>query len=400
VSHPPVLTGLRVVEVSAFVAAPLGGATLVELGADVVRVDPPGGGVDVRRWPIHKGHSLYWNGLNQGKRSVNIDMRSERGRALVADLIVEAGAVLTNLPIVDWISYETLSRRRPDLIMVVITGNPDGSTAVDYTVNAALGFPMITGPEGLSGPVNHVLPVWDALTGYLAATAIVAAELDRVKRGTGSLIRISLSDVALSVAAHLGFIAEAQLVDEPRRRYGNDLFGSYGRDFKTADGRQVIIIALTPRQWTNLIDATESRQKIGALERAQGISLDDEGNRWMRRDAITAIIEPWVANRTLAEVRRVFERHRVLWGPYQSFKELLAEDPRATRENPLFAEVLQPDIGSILTASSPVFFADRKRVPPTGAPAMGQHTHEVLRSWLGLGTDGLARLAAEGVIPR
>src|ERR1700704_4103591 len=205
-----ILSGLRVVEISAFVAAPLGGATLAAMGADVIRVDPPGGGVDIGRWPLHEGRSLYWAGLNQGKRSVTIDMKTARGQALVTDLIAHAGTLLTNLPLRDWSSYERLSAKRRDLIMAVITGNADGSTAVDYTVNAASGFPWVTGPVGWDGPVNHVLPAWDALTGYLVAAGIVAAELHRVRTGEGQLVQLSLSDVALSIAGHLGLIAEAQ----------------------------------------------------------------------------------------------------------------------------------------------------------------------------------------------
>src|SRR6202158_963088 len=154
----PILAGLRVVELSAFVSAPLGGATLAELGADVVRVDPPGGGIDFHRWPLHGGHSLYWAGLNQGKRSVAIDTRNEKGQALVADLVAHAGILLTNLPVRGWSSYERLSARRSDLIMTVLTGNPDGSAAVDYTVNAAVGFPWGTGPEGSGGAGKPALP--------------------------------------------------------------------------------------------------------------------------------------------------------------------------------------------------------------------------------------------------
>jgi len=175
----PILAGLRVVELSAFVAAPLGGATLAALGADVIRVDPPGGGIDIDRWPLHRGRSLYWAGLNQGKRSVTIDTRTEVGQRQVAGLITApgegGGIVLTNLPVKGWSSYEELSRLRRDLIMVVITGDRDGGIAVDYTVNAAVGFPWLTGPEGHEGPVNHVLPAWDGMTGYLAALAILAA---------------------------------------------------------------------------------------------------------------------------------------------------------------------------------------------------------------------------------
>src|SRR5438309_8188818 len=121
---------MKVVELSAFVAAPLAGATLASLGAEVVRVDPPGGGVDADRWPLHEGHSLYWAGLNQGKRSVTIDTRLDAGQRLVTQLIAKAGIVLTNLPARRWASYERLVQARSDLIMAVVTGNPDGSSAV------------------------------------------------------------------------------------------------------------------------------------------------------------------------------------------------------------------------------------------------------------------------------
>lgn len=102
----PILAGMRIVELSAFVAAPLGGATLAALGADVIRVDPPGGGIDIDRWPLHGDRSLYWAGLNQGKRSVAIDTRTEAGQAQVAGLIAApgdgGGILLTNLPVRGW----------------------------------------------------------------------------------------------------------------------------------------------------------------------------------------------------------------------------------------------------------------------------------------------------------
>ncbi|MGH7765221.1 MAG: CoA transferase, partial [Candidatus Dormibacteraceae bacterium] len=196
------MSGLRIVEVSAFVAAPLAGVTLASLGADVIRVDPHGGGIDINRWPMHRGKSLYWAGLNQGKRSVTFDTRTDEGRARVARLMTApgegGGIVLTNLPVAGWNSYEELAKLRPDLIMLVITGDRDGRPAVDYTVNAALGFPWVTGPQGLSGPVNHVLPACDAMTGYLAALAIVAADRHRRATGEGQLIELSLADVGLS----------------------------------------------------------------------------------------------------------------------------------------------------------------------------------------------------------
>ena len=381
----PILAGLRVVELSAFIAAPLGGATLAALGADVIRVDPPGGGIDIDRWPLHRGRSLYWAGLNQGKRSVTIDTRTEVGQRQVAGLIAApgegGGIVLTNLPVKGWSSYVELSKLRRDLIMVVITGDRDGGTAVDYTVNAALGFPRLTGPEDHDGPVNHVLPAWDGMTGFLAALAILAAERHRRLHGEGQLVELSLSDVGLAVAGHLGLIGEAMLEAQPRGRFGNDVYGTFGRDFGTRDRRRVMVLALTVHQWASLGEATGLARDFVALEARVGADFRKEANRWVHRAPLCEMLAEWMAERDLAEVGEAFERHGVLWGPYQTFKQLVTEDPRASTANPMFAEIEHPGLGSFLTAGSPLRFSAAAPVPPRPAPALGEHTEEVLREF-------------------
>jgi len=350
-----ILTGLRVVELSAFVAAPLGGATLAAMGADVIRVDPLGGGIDAARWPVHEGRSLYWESLNRGKRSVTVDLRSERGRELAARLAADAGTVLTNLPVRGPLAYDRVREQRPDLVMLAIGGRPDGGAAVDYTVNAGMGFPWITGPEGHAGPVNHVLPAWDVATGFLAVAGVLAADRHRLLTGEGSLVRISLAEVALVVANHLGLLAEAQLVEESRGRFGNAVYGTFGRDFRTRDDRFAMVLALTPRQWRSLAEAT------GLAFEGIGADLDDEAERWRHREAICALLEPWVADRTLAEVADAFERHQVLWGPYRTFKE-----------------VLEADAGAWRPPATALDFGEPERRAAQPAPALGADTAEVL----------------------
>ena len=380
-----ILSGLRVVEISAFIAAPLGGATLAALGADVIRIDPPGGGVDIGRWPLHRGRSLYWAGLNQGKRSVTIDMRHAAAQEKVAKIITApgdgGGIFLTNLPSSGWSSYPELKKLRDDLIMVAITGNRDGSAAVDYTVNAALGFPFITGPEGYAGPVNHVLPAWDAMTGFLGATAILAAERHRRLTGDGQLVELSLSDVGLAVAGHLGFIGEAIIEETPRGRFGNHVYGTFGRDFVTRDGRRVMVLALTPRQWRSLVEATTLSGEFRNLEARLGLYFNNEGDRWRGRQEICELLEAWISVRTLASVAAAFDANKVMWGPYQTFKELVAEDPRASSANPLFADVEHPGIGTYPTPGSPLRFGGVEGLPPKASPKLGEHTDEVLREF-------------------
>ncbi|MGH3583338.1 MAG: CoA transferase, partial [Mycobacterium sp.] len=128
------LAGVRIIEISSFVAVPLAGMTLAQLGAEVIRVDPVGGAADYRRWPVTEaGDSIYWAGLNKGKRSVAVDMRSEQGQDLIARLVAEAGVLITNVAGRQWHSYDVLAALRPDLIHVEISGRADGGTGVDYT---------------------------------------------------------------------------------------------------------------------------------------------------------------------------------------------------------------------------------------------------------------------------
>jgi 2-methylfumaryl-CoA isomerase len=256
-----ILAGLRVVEVSAFVAAPLGGMTLAQLGAEVIRIDLPGGGLDWRRWPVtSEDVSLFWCGLNKGKRSVCIDFTHPEGRELAMQLVTapgaDAGLLLTNFPPRGCWSYEALRTRRKDLIQLTIQGNRQGGAAVDYTVNPAVGLPFLTGPIDCPDPVNHVLPAWDLITGQLAATGLLAAERHRRRTGEGQHIKLSLEDVALATMGHLGFLAEAQLGTE-RQRAGNYLYGAFGADFPCADRRRVMVVALTGKQWSALCDALE-----------------------------------------------------------------------------------------------------------------------------------------------
>jgi len=374
-----------VVEIAAFIAAPLGGATLAALGADVIRIDPPGGGIDINRWPLHHGRSLYWAGLNQGKRSVTIDMGTERGRQQVAKLITApgqgAGIFLTNLPMAQWNSYEELSRMRPDLIMVLITGTREGGTAVDYTVNAALGFPFITGPEGRDGPINHVLPAWDAMTGFIAATAILAAERHRRLTGKGQLIELSLVDVGIAVAGNLGYLAEAQVVEEARGRFGNYVYGTFGRDFTTRDGTSLIVLALTPRQWKSLVRATGLDDEFKDLESSHGVDLQREDDRWLCREAIADLLGHWIASRELSEVGARFNEQSVLWGPYQTFKQFVASDAFRSEVSDFIRDVEHPGLGRYLTVGSPIRFQGTEIVPPRPTPELGQHTDEVFREF-------------------
>ncbi len=298
------LSGMRVVEGSAFVAAPLGGLTLAQLGADVIRFDRIGGGLDYKRWPVVDDDvSLYWAGLNKGKRSIALDLSRKEGRELATELITapgpNAGLFLSNFPESGWLADAALRGRRPDLVYVNIVGNPDESTAVDYTVNAASGIALATGTVGSSLPLNNALPAWDIATGLNAVIAMLAAERQRRDTGAGELVKISLADVAFTMVANLGFLGQAQAMHENRPPLGNDMYGAFGRDFATSDGRRVMVVAISLNQWQALVEATGVGEHLPAMERAFSADFTLEGERYRCRDAIAALLAPWFAARTL-----------------------------------------------------------------------------------------------------
>ncbi|SEG69330.1 2-methylfumaryl-CoA isomerase [Thermomonospora echinospora] len=392
------LAGMRVIELSSFVAAPLGGMTLAQLGADVIRIDQIGGGPDIDRWPLApSGRSLYWAGLNKGKRSVTVDLRSPEGRRVVADLVAESGFVLTNAAPRDGLAYEQLRERRPDLVHVRLLGLRGGGNAVDYTVNVSTGFPYVTGPEDHAGPVNHVLPVWDVACGLYLAVGLLAAERRRLRTGEGQRIEVALSDIALATAGNLGYLAEAQLCAEPRRRIGNDLFGDFGRDFATGDGRRVMMVVLSARHWRDLVAATGLGEVTAALERALGVDFREAGDRYTHRETLAGILTPWFAGRTCAEIEEAFKGTSVLWSRYRSFSDLAADGAATLRAEPLMGELTQPGIGRHLAPGSPLLLGGTQR-SPSPAPLLGQHTDEVLRELLSLPDDELNDLRTRGVV--
>ena len=376
--------------------------TLAQLGADVIRIDPPGGGLDYRRWPVTENNtSLFWCGLNKQKRSVVIDIAQAEGREIAMALITapgdNAGILLTNLPPRGYLDFEALSARRPDLIQLTLSGDRLGGAAVDYTVNPKVGIPYLTGSGDVASVVNHVLPAWDLSTGHMAALGLLAAERHRSRTGEGQHIRLALEDVALAMMGHLGFIAEAQ-GGQTRERIDNDLFGAFGRDFVCSDGVRVMVVGLTSKQWKSLVKATGIQDSIAQLVDELGVNLNLEGERFRARERIAALIAPWCAARTSSQVGTIFNEHGVCWSAYQTVEQLVENDPACSPANPMFKQLQQPGVGTILTPGIPLEFSGFDRVPPGPAPVLGQHTEEVLQGVLGMPSAEFGRLVDKGIL--
>ncbi|MCB1191816.1 MAG: CoA transferase [Leptospiraceae bacterium] len=392
-----ILEGLRIVEGSAFVAAPLAGMTLAQLGADVIRFDRVGGGLDYHRWPVTKDNkSLFWAGLNKGKRSIAVNVNTPEGQEIVTRLVCapgdNAGIFLTNLRVRGWMSYENLKKHRKDLIMVEVLGHRDGKPAVDYTVNPSVGFPFVTGNETSKEPVSHVLPAWDCITGQMLALGILAAERNRRLKGEGQHIKISLTDVALAMLGNLGNISEVMVNKVERPKYGNYLYGAYGKDFVTKDGKRIMLVGLTRRQWDGIAEITGLTDEFNALANRLGLNFKNEGDRFQAREEITAILEKWFLSKNVSDFKDVFDKNNITWSVFRTFKEVVEEDQECSPYNPMFSMLEQPGIGSYLTPGTPFEFSSYPRAEPIRAAVLGEHTDEILSGVLGMSEGEIAKL--------
>lgn len=400
----PFLNGLRIVECASFIAAPSCALHLQQLGAEVIRIDPIGGGPDFKRWPLSpEGKSFYWEGLNKGKRSVAIDLSRPEGRQLALELITapgdDAGLFVTNFPKDGFLAHERLRQRRADLITVRVAGWGDGESALDYTVNAALGLPYMTGAaENGSQPVNHVLPAWDLLTGAYAAFAALAAERHRRASGLGQEVMVPLADMALASLGHMGQIAEV-LTGGDRPRMGNALYGAFGRDFATADGERVMVVAITAKQWSGLLAALQLQGLVAELEAALKLSFArDEGQRFTHRDLLYPIFERAIAALSLAELQTRFDQHAVCWGPYRTLSASLAQDPRLSLTRPLFCMLDHPSGHRYPAPGAAASFDGAERTPVARAPRLGEHTDQVLAELLSLSSSQIGALHDAGIV--
>lgn len=397
------LAGLRVIELATYVAGPSCGVALAQLGADVIRVDPIGGATDFHRLPLDSnGESLYWEGLNQAKRSVEIDTHSEEGRNLIGELLRSSGpnggVLVTNAVNQEWLSYEHMSTFRDDLIKVQIQGRDDGKPAVDYTINCEVGFPLITGPSEYDRPVNHVLPAWDLLCGLHAAVGVLSAVGLRSRTGKGSSILVSLADVAISTMSQLGFLSDVVLNRRSRSRDGNYVFGSFGCNFRSRDGRDVMVVALTERQWQKLLNLTGATEIIASLERSTGADMTSEDVRYKFREVLAGVFRPWFESRDFDDIATALEEKKVLWGPYRSMEELIYNPASILNTSPLVDQVVRPGMGAYPSTRGVLRFENWVARPATNARRLGEDTASLLSEMLKMDSGVIDEWQAKGVV--
>ncbi len=397
------LSGLSIIEASSFVASPTAGLYCAQMGAEVIRVDHKAGGLDYDRYMLTKeGRSLSWENLNRAKKSVALDLRSGEGRELLVELSAKTGNLITNLPEKSFLSHGAIAARRPDLVSVRIMGWHDGRQAMDFTVNAASGYPLMCGPEdwdpATAPPVNQVLPAWDFVTGAYCAFALLAGLRHRDASGEGSEIRVPLGDVAIGTMANSGAMAEMLYRGADRERLGNAIWGAFGRDFRSRDGVRFMVAALTAKQWDGLVAAFDLADEIAELENELNVRFaDGDRPRFEHRHRLFELFGTRSQTYDWHALSDRLTQHGTTFERYRTMHEA-ANDAELVTENPLFGPSPANPSGFEYPATRS--FANIPTLDaglPRAAPYLGQHTEEVLADRLGLASGAIGDLVDRGI---
>lgn len=398
------LSGLSIVEVSSFVASPTAGLYCAQMGAEVIRIDDRRGGLDYKRYMMTaEGRSLSWENLNRAKKSVALDLQTPEGRELAVQLAQATGQMITNLPVDSFMAHDRIAAGRPDLVSVRIMGWHDGRQAMDFTVNAASGYPLMNGPEewdpASAPPVNQILPAWDFITGAYCAFALMAGLRHRDATGQGSELRVPLGDVAIGTAFNAGAAAEMLYRGADRERIGNAIWGAFGRDFRSRDGHRFMIAALTPKQWKATVEAFGLADAVAALEAELGVSfLASDHWRFVHRHRLFDLFQQAAETFDYADLAERLTQAGATFERYRTMHEM-ATDPDLVTNNPLFGS--SPANPSGFEYPAPRSFAnipDREAGDPQAAPYLGEHSEEVLAERLGLSAGQIATLIDRGVV--
>ncbi|HEY3687131.1 MAG TPA: CoA transferase [Streptosporangiaceae bacterium] len=400
-SERPPLRGIRVLDVSTVLAAPVTATFLGDFGAEVVKVEEPGRGDFTRSGPGAAGaggRSLQWAQEGRNKKSVTIDLRTERGQALLRDLVPHFDVVVTNYrpPTLErWgIGPEALRTANPRAVLVYLTGY--GLTgpyrdrgAFDRVASAFSGLTYVSGDPDRP-PVRSGYAVIDFMAAYMAAFATVTALYERDHNGgTGQVIDLGLYEAGFRASenALLAYSATGQV----RERLGNRNPGVVpASDFATADGRRVSIHAGTDPLFRRLAKV------IGRPDLADDPRYADRPGRVANQDALYAIITAWAAAHDADAIVAELSAADIPAAPLMSVADI-AGDPHY-RERGTVREVHDPDHGDLLMAAPLPHLSGTPGEIRTLGPELGAHTDEILGGLLGLTPDDLATLRADQVI--
>jgi crotonobetainyl-CoA:carnitine CoA-transferase CaiB-like acyl-CoA transferase len=392
--QPPLLAGIRVLDLGRFIAAPYAGQLLADLGAEVVRVERPRPEPDRERGPYLDGQSLYFVTLNRGKRSVAFDMFSEVGRQLLDQLISKADVLIQNYSPRTardlGFTKERLLALNPRLIVLSITGyGPDGPdaerVAFDGLAQARSGAMAC---NGTAQPFLNHLPYVDFSTALYGSFGIMSALYERERTGQGQFVEVSLMETVSAFVGSYGMVAEALLNGTPRRQQGNALVFGLGDCVQTKDGEFVVF---------NCIGNMFQRlcEMIGHTELVDDPRFQSDAARFTHRAVLMPYVTAWASTLTTADILGTAQKFRLPFEKVSTVDEL-AQDAHAQARG-MFPRVAQPGMGDIPVARQGMTLSAHDRPQLQAAPAIGEDNERVLINWLGYTSEQIEALRAHGI---
>lgn len=391
------LQGLRVLDFTRVLAGPSATLALADLGAEIIKIEPPNGGDETRSFPpIRRGESHYFLSINRGKKSIVIDLKSEQGVNLVRELVADCDILVENYRpgVMErlGLGYEAMRAVNPQLIYCAISGfGMDGPLrdrpSFDIVMQALSGALSVNGELG-APPTKLGIPLGDLVGGINGPIAILAAVHERHQTGKGCLIDVSLFDGMLGM---LGYLAQLAIFngENPQPQGGqHPNLVPYGI-FPAADGA-IVIACLTNNFWGRICNAL-GMSKYTHDERYSSIE-----RRRDAREVVNALIAERTRIKPMHELIDLFVQHEVPHAPILGVNEALTQ-PHAQARN-MVVDVAHQTLGTIPIVNRPFKFPGRDMPTPEAPPVLGQHTDTILSEIVGLNAEQIAKLRALKII--
>lgn len=394
---PGPLAGVRVLDFTRVLAGPAASLALADLGAEVIKIEPPGSGDETRTFPpMRDGESHYFLSVNRGKRSIVIDLKSPEGVALVKDLAAKCDVVVENYRpgVMDrlGLGYEALSAINPRLIYCAISGYGQygplkNNPSFDIVLQAMSGALSMNGePGGL--PTKLGIPLGDLVGGINGPIGIISALYERERTGKGRMIDVSLMDGLIGMLGYIAQLAFFTGQDPARQGSQHPNLVPYGI-FPASDG-SIVIACLTPGFWGRIC------QSIGRPELTTDPRYDTLEKRRDAREEVNAVVSAFTSQHGVAELIDIFTAHEVPHAPILGVTEALSQ-PQAVARN-MVVETEHATLGPIPIVNRSIQYADAPQPTPAAPPVLGQHTDAVLAEVLELSPERIAALRQAGVV--
>ncbi len=396
---PGPLEGTRILDVSRVLTGPFCTMILADLGAEVIKVETPSGGDDTRQWgpPFIAGESAYFLSINRNKKSLTLDLESEKGRSIFYELAAKCDVMIENFrPGVTeklQIDYAIISKKNPSLIYCSITSfGPSGPykdwPAYDIVIQGMGGLMGVTG-EPDRPPVRIGVAISDLGAGMYAAIAILSAMAGRQRTGKGQLVDVSLLDSTVSLMTYMAAYFFATGQSPTRMGSAHPSIVPY-QCFKTKDEEFITIAIGNDKLFRNFAEA------IGLENLADDPKFSSNAERIANRHELTRLLEQLFQQKTREEWLQILTAAKLPAGPVYSIAEIFSNPQVQHRE--MQVKITHPKAGEISQIGIPMKFSDTSpkiRDPP---PLLGEHTDEILRTLLGYDSRLIAELHEKRIV--